>query len=49
VATLIIGETRTISKLLRIYLNYILGKPDIKEIQKTATSGTAQILRKILT
>jgi len=49
VAPLIIGETGIISKLLRKYLNYVPGKHDMKEIQKTTISGTVQILTKILT
>jgi hypothetical protein len=49
VAPFIIGETGTISKLLRKYLNNVPGKHNIKEIQKTAISGTVQIPRKILT
>jgi hypothetical protein len=33
---------------LRIYLNNLRGKYDIKELQKTAIVGTAHILRKVL-
>jgi hypothetical protein len=42
-----IGATGIISKSLRKYLN-IPGKPDIKELQKTVTLGTAHILREVL-
>jgi hypothetical protein len=38
----IIGETGTISK------SFIPGKHEIKKLEKTATLGTTQILRKIL-
>jgi hypothetical protein len=41
--------TGTISKLYRKYLNNILGKHEIKELQKTAILGTAGILQKVLT
>jgi hypothetical protein len=44
----IIGATGTISKPLRKYQNNILGKHEIKEMQKTAILGTAHILRKVL-
>jgi hypothetical protein len=37
----IIGATGTISKSFRKYLRSITGKPDIKEVQKTAILGTA--------
>jgi hypothetical protein len=43
-----IGATGTISKSLRQYLSDILGKKEIREIQKTAIFGTAQILREVL-
>jgi hypothetical protein len=43
-----IGATGTISKSLRQYLSNILGKNEIKEIQKTSISGNAQILRRVL-
>ena len=48
VTPVIIGVTGTISKSLRQYLSNILGKHKIKELQKTATLGTANILRKVL-
>jgi hypothetical protein len=38
----------TISKSLGQYLTNILRKHEIKEMQKTAASGTAHILRKVL-
>ena len=44
----IIGATGTISKSLRKYVSNIPGKHDVKELQKTATLGTAHILRKVL-
>jgi hypothetical protein len=37
----IIGETGTISKSLRQYLSNIPGEHKIRELQKTATLGTA--------
>ena len=40
--------TETISKSLRQYLSNILGKHEIKELQKTAVLVTAQILRKVV-
>jgi hypothetical protein len=43
-----IGATGTISKSVRKYLSSIPGRHDIKELQKTATLGTAHILRKVL-
>jgi hypothetical protein len=36
-----IGATGTIPKSFRKYLSNILGKHDIKELQKTAILGTA--------
>jgi hypothetical protein len=44
----IIGATGTNSKSFRKYLSNITGKHRIKELQKTALSGTAHILRKVL-
>ena len=44
----ITGATGAISKSFRQYLNIIPGKDEIKELQNTATLGTAHILRKIL-
>jgi hypothetical protein len=48
VTPVIIGTTGTISKSLRQYLSNITGKHESKELQKTAISGTAYILRKVL-
>jgi hypothetical protein len=48
VTPVIIGATGTISKSFRKYLSSIPGKHDIKVLQKTATLGTAHILRKVL-
>jgi len=48
VIPVITGETGTISKSLRQYLRNIPGKHEIKELQKTATLGTAHILWKVL-
>jgi len=44
----IIGATGTISKSFRKYVNNIPGKHEVKELQKTAILGTAQILQKVL-
>jgi len=44
VIPVIIGETGTISKTFRKYLNNILGKHIIKEVQTTAILGTVHIL-----
>jgi hypothetical protein len=48
VTSVIIGATGTISKSFRKYLSSVPGKHDIKELQKTATLGTAHILREVL-
>ena len=45
----IIGATGTISKSFRKYLSSIPGNHEVKELQKTATLGTAHIFRKVLT
>jgi hypothetical protein len=45
----ITGATGTISKSFRKYLSNIMGKQEIKELQKTAILGTAHILRKVQT
>jgi hypothetical protein len=45
---IITGANGTISKSFTKYLSNIPGKHDIKELQQTATLGTAQILRKVL-
>jgi hypothetical protein len=44
VTPVIIAARGTISKFFRKYLSSIPGKHDIKELQKTATLGTAHIL-----
>jgi hypothetical protein len=48
VIPIIIGAVGTISKSFRKYLSHILGKRDIKEVQKTAILNTAHILQKVL-
>jgi len=48
VIPVIIGATGTISKSFRKYMSDIRGNHDVKELQKTAILGTAQILRKVL-
>jgi hypothetical protein len=48
VIPVIIGANGIISKSLRQYQSNIPGKHKIKELQKTAISGTAHILRKVL-
>jgi hypothetical protein len=49
VIPVITGATETISKSPRQYLNNVLRKDKIKELQKTAILGTAHVLRKVLT
>ena len=44
----IIGAIGTISKSFRQYLSNILGKHEIKELQKTAVLDTAHVLWKVL-
>ena len=44
----ITGATGTTSKSLRQYLSNILGKHEIKELQKTAILVTVHILREVL-
>jgi hypothetical protein len=48
VIPVITGATGTISKSLRQYLSNVPGKREIKELQKTATLGTAHRLREVL-
>ena len=48
VISVIIGATGTISKSFRKYVSIITGNHEVKELQKTATLGTAHILRKVL-
>jgi hypothetical protein len=45
---LIIGANGTISKTFRKYVSNIPGNHEVKELQKTAILGTAQIRRKVL-
>jgi hypothetical protein len=47
VIQIITGATGTISKSFRQYLSNIPGKQEIKELQNTATLGTAHILTKV--
>jgi hypothetical protein len=49
VIPVIIGATGTISKSFRKYVSNIPGNHEVEELQKTATLGTAHILRKVLT
>ena len=46
---IITGATVTISKSFRKYVGNISGNHEVLELQKTATLGTAHILRKVLT
>ena len=48
VIPLIIGATGTISKSFRKYVSNILGKHEVKELQKTAILGTAHTLLTVL-
>jgi len=41
------GATGTVSKSLRKYVSEIPGNHEVKELQKIAILGTAQILRKV--
>jgi hypothetical protein len=49
IPVIILGVTGTISKSFRKYVSNISGNHEVKELQKTATLGTAHILRKVLT
>jgi RNase P/RNase MRP subunit POP5 len=49
VIPVIIGVTGTISKSFRKYVSNMPGNHEVRELQKTAISGTAHILRKVLT
>jgi hypothetical protein len=49
VMPVIIGASGTIAKSFRKYLRNIPGNHDVRELQKTAIWGTAQMLRKVLT
>jgi protoheme ferro-lyase len=44
----ILGAIETILKSFRKYLNNMLGKHDIKELQKTLILGTAHILWRVM-
>ena len=48
VIPVIIGATGTISKTFRKCVSNIPGNHEVKKLQKTAISGTAHILRKVL-
>jgi len=48
VLPVLIRVTKTISKSFTKYLSNIMGKQDIKELQKTAIFDSVQILWKIL-
>ena len=45
VLPVIIGATGTIPKSFRKYVSNIPGKREVKELQKAATLGTANIIR----
>jgi len=49
VIPVIIGVTGTISKSFRKYVSNIPGNHEVKELQKTAILGTANMLRIVLT
>ena len=48
VIPVIIGATGAISNSFRKHVSNILGKHEVKELQKTAILGAAHILRKVL-
>jgi len=48
IISVIIWATGTISESFRKYVSNIPGKHEVKELQKTATLGTAHILQKVL-
>jgi len=48
VIPIIIGATGTTSKSFRKYVSSLPGNHEVKELQKTAIMGTADILRKVL-
>jgi hypothetical protein len=48
VIPVIVGATGTISKSFRKFVGTIPGNHEVKELKKTAISGTAHILRKVL-
>jgi hypothetical protein len=47
--SLIIGATGTISETLKMYQNNVVGKHEIRELQKTAILVNANILPKVRT
>jgi hypothetical protein len=49
VIPVIISANGTISKSFRKYVSNIPVNHEVKELEKTATLGTAHILRKVLT
>jgi hypothetical protein len=49
VIPVIISATGTIPKSFRKYVSNIPGNNEVKELQKTATLGTAHKLRRVLT
>ena len=48
VSVVLTKATATISESLRQYLSNIAGKHKVKELHKTATQGTAHVLRSVL-
>jgi hypothetical protein len=48
VIPVIIRATGTISKSLRKYVSTIPGNHEVRELEKTAILGTANIIRKVL-
>ena len=49
VIPVIIGATGAISKSFRKYVSNIPGNHEVRELQKTAILGTANVFRKMLT
>jgi len=47
VISVVTRATRTISKQFGKYLNITPGRPDIKELHKTATLGAAHLLQEV--
>jgi len=48
ISVMLTKTTATISESLRQYLSNILGKHEVKELQKTAILGTAHVLQSVL-
>jgi len=48
VISVVTWASRTISKQFGKYLNITSGRPDIKELHKTATLGAAHLLQEVL-